>query len=357
MAVTTGYKLSVFLAMVTFLQVKTSERMTNNSFDAMLKAFLKCCPAVSELTQTYSKMKNFLRAVGLGYDMIHVCKNNCVLFRKDYANLSECPKCKSSRWKDGDAVKRIPHKVLRHFPIIPRLQRLFHDAQTREDVLWHSRNQEYRDRNVMSHPSHGSDWTSFNQKHKEFAAEPRNIRLGLATDGFNPFGHQSATYSMWPVLVIPYNMPPNVCTKESNYIMALLIPGPKSPGKDFDVFMEPLVEELQMLWRGVPTRDLYSSPPAEFILRAVIIWCIHDYPALGTMSGRTTHGYNACVRCDRNPLSYTILRKVCYIRHHHFLDKDKLRLRKYRRPMFKEKHENRDAPKRLTSIELQQELE
>ena len=92
-----------------------------------------------KLSHTYSKMKNFLRVVGIGYDMTHVCKNNFVLFREDYANLSECPKCKSSRWKDSDAVKRIPHNVLRHFPITPRLQRLFHDAETREDVLWHSR--------------------------------------------------------------------------------------------------------------------------------------------------------------------------------------------------------------------------
>src|SRR4051812_23349514 len=95
----------------------------------------------------------------------------------------------------------------------------------------------------MSHPSHGSEWKSFNQKHKEFAADPRNIRIGLASDGFNPFGHQGATYSMWPVLVIPYNMPPNVCTKESNYMVALLIPGPKSPGKDFDC-------SWSLLWRN-----------------------------------------------------------------------------------------------------------
>ena len=40
------------------------------------------------------------------------------------------------------------------------------DGETREDVLWHSRNQEYRDQNVMSHPSHGSDWKSFNQHKK-----------------------------------------------------------------------------------------------------------------------------------------------------------------------------------------------
>ena len=108
-AVTRGNKLSVFSAMVTFLQVKTSEWMTNRSFDVMLAAFRKAFPDTSELPHTYSIMKNFLCVVGIGYDMIHVCKNNCVLFRKDYANLSECPKCKSSRWKDGDAVKRIPH--------------------------------------------------------------------------------------------------------------------------------------------------------------------------------------------------------------------------------------------------------
>ena len=86
---------------------------------------------------------------------------------------------------------------------------------------------------------------------------------------------------MWPVLVIPYKMPPNVFTKESNYMMALLIPGPTSPGKDFDLFMEPLVEELQQLWRGVITRDLYSSPPADFFLHVVIIWCIHDLSGFG----------------------------------------------------------------------------
>ena len=107
----------------------------------------------------------------------------------------------------------------------------------------------------MSHPSHGSEWKSFNDKHKEFATDPRNIRLGLASDGFNPFGHQSATYSMWPVLVIPYNMPPNFYTKESNYMMALLIPGPKSPGKDFDLFMETLEIGLfeQTGWRVIAT--------------------------------------------------------------------------------------------------------
>ena len=59
--------------------------MTNKSFDAMLAAFRKSFPDASELPHTYNKMKNSLCEVGIGYDMIHVCKNNCVLFQKDYA--------------------------------------------------------------------------------------------------------------------------------------------------------------------------------------------------------------------------------------------------------------------------------
>ena len=43
--------------------------------------------------------------------------------------------------------------------------------------------------------------------------------------------------------------------QKSNFMMALLIPGPKSLGKDFDVFLEPLIEDLLDLWKGVPTYD------------------------------------------------------------------------------------------------------
>ena len=52
------------------------------------------------------------------------------------------------------------------------------------------------------------------------------MRLALATDGFNPFGTMSNSYSMWPVVLVPYNMPSWKCMKESFFMMSLLIPGP-----------------------------------------------------------------------------------------------------------------------------------
>jgi hypothetical protein len=62
--------------------------------------------------------------------------------------------------------------------------------------------------NVMSRPTDGEAWKYFDSKEKSFASDPRNLRLPLATDGFNPFGNMSTQYSMWPVLLTPLNLPP-----------------------------------------------------------------------------------------------------------------------------------------------------
>lgn len=83
--------------------------------------------------------------------------------------------------------------------------------------------------------------------------------LAFLQMGFNPFGKMSASYSMWPVFVMPYNLPPWACMDQCNLMMTLLIPGPNSPGKDFDLFLEPLVEELIELWKGVSTYDALSG--------------------------------------------------------------------------------------------------
>ena len=79
------------------------------------------------------------------------------------------------------------------------------------------------------------------------------MRLAVTTDGFDPFDSFSSTYSMWPVLVMPLNLLPWECVNPSNCFMSLLILGPTSLGKDFDVFLKPLIDELQELWKGVNT--------------------------------------------------------------------------------------------------------
>jgi hypothetical protein len=227
---------------------------------------------------------------------------------------------------------------------------MFVNNETTEQAQWHKLKRHPKEKE-MSHPADGDAWQDFDRKYPDFANDARNLRLGLATDGFNPFSEKNTNYSMWPVLVMPYNMPPWVCMDESNFMMALLIPGPASPGKDFDVFLEPLIEELLQLWNGVRTYDALSGK--NFDLRAVVLWCIHDYPALSTLSGRTTKGYFACIHCDKNPLSYRLRSKIGYFGHFRFLPMGH-RLR--RNNEFVGLHESNEPPSKFSIEELMAEL-
>ena len=59
------------------------------------------------------------------YNAYHACPNDCLLYRNEYENDVVCSKCGEHHYKEDMVGKTIPRKVLRHFPIIPRLGHLF----------------------------------------------------------------------------------------------------------------------------------------------------------------------------------------------------------------------------------------
>ncbi|KAK1551520.1 hypothetical protein QYE76_016536 [Lolium multiflorum] len=67
---------------------------------------------------------------------------------------------------------------------------------------------------MLTHPSDAGQWEALDIAFPRFGGDARNIRLGMSTDGLNPFGNQSSTHSTWPVFVWPYNLPPWLCTKQ-----------------------------------------------------------------------------------------------------------------------------------------------
>ncbi len=107
-------------------------------------------------------------------------------------------------------------------------------------MRWHS---ECRTKDgIMRHPADTPAWKTFDFNHPHFASEIRNVRLGMAADGFNPFRTMNTQHSTWPIILIPYNLPPWLCMKPSNFILSTLIPGPSSPKAHIDVFMQPLLK-------------------------------------------------------------------------------------------------------------------
>jgi len=95
-------------------------------------------------------------------------------------------------------------------------------------------------------------WKNFDRKHVSFVSDPCNVRLGLCSDGFNPYIQASSSpYSCWPVIVTPYNLPPEMCMTKPFMFLTCLIPGPSNPKASIDVYLEPLIDDLNKLWNGI----------------------------------------------------------------------------------------------------------
>ncbi|GKF70730.1 hypothetical protein Tco_0203787, partial [Tanacetum coccineum] len=195
---------------------------------------------------------------------------------------------------------------------------------TAKKITWHA-TEKCTEPDNMQHPVDGRAWKNFDTKYPDFAKEPRNVRLGL--DAL--FDNLSQAYSMWPMILATYNLPPWLCMKESSFMLTLLIPDPKSPGKDIDVYLRPLIDDLKDLWAkpGVETIDVATS--LKFNMRAMVLWTINDFTARSSLSRWSGQGYKRCPTCNEDTPSVRVLGKTAYLGHIRFLKKP----RKWRRSL------------------------
>ncbi|XP_019254950.1 PREDICTED: uncharacterized protein LOC109233515 [Nicotiana attenuata] len=212
------------------------------------------------------------------------------------------------------ANSKIPAKVLRYFPLKPRLQRIFMCPETAAAMRWHA-NERPNDGNIR-HPADGEAWKPFDSLHPDFSRDARN----------------------------------------PEYIMlSMIIQGPSSPGNDIDVYLRPLIEELKELWEtGIDTFDAETNQ--TFRMRAALMWTVSDFPTLAMLSGWSTKGRLACPTCNYDTCSRYLKHshKMCYLGHRRFLPRD----HPFRRDKksFDGKEEHRPAPAPLSGEEVFEEL-
>ncbi|KAK1626368.1 hypothetical protein QYE76_000683, partial [Lolium multiflorum] len=135
-----------------------------------------------------------------------------------------------SRFEDrnGDGQKRqttVAKNILRYLPVLPRIQRLFMTEDTAQQMRWAVEGNRYTDK--MIHPSDGTAWKNFVKKFPLKAGDPRSVAVAISTDGFNPYG-------------------------------------PKYPGKNMNVYLEPLVDDLVRGWEGRGIRTYDASKKEYF---------------------------------------------------------------------------------------------
>ena len=66
-------------------------------------------------------------------------------------------------------------------------------------------------------------------------------------------------------------------------MLTLLIPGPSTPGKDMDLFLRPLVVELEELWKdGVLVHEAVDGKGRKVC--TALLWMVNDFPARSIFS-------------------------------------------------------------------------
>ena len=117
--------------LIRLLHIKLLGGWSDRSINLLLDLLDDALPKGSALPRTFHEAKKLGKSIGIGYNSIHACENDCILYWKGNVDLNSCSKCKVSRWKserkslDGKPVHKVPRKVLRYFPIKKQLKRLF----------------------------------------------------------------------------------------------------------------------------------------------------------------------------------------------------------------------------------------
>jgi hypothetical protein len=120
-----GARYTKLAATILLQNLCTVHGVSNNFTDVLFTILHRhLLPEGNILPKNQYAAKSLTSTLGLSYNNIHACGKGYVLFRGEYVDAECCPKCDGPRFSDADR-KKYPVKVLRHFPIIPRLQRMF----------------------------------------------------------------------------------------------------------------------------------------------------------------------------------------------------------------------------------------
>ena len=264
-----------------------------DKFLMRVKRFSKC-----DLDTLYKMKKRLEELSELMAESYDCCVKSCLAFTGPHKELKACPRCQKPRYRQNGQ----PMKTYRYIPFIPRLMAFFLNQELNKRMRYRSEGHPKARADKSGHMSDVFDGTHYRDLlEKEvtidghglghtYFSDPRDIALGLGTDGVNPWRRRKSTF--WPILLYNFNLPPEERFHDNNAICVGEVPGPGKP-KDMDSFLYPLVQELLKLSVGVQAYDVVEGE--MFTLRAYLITVFGDIPAVSMLL--RMKGHNACSPC------------------------------------------------------------
>jgi hypothetical protein len=170
-----GKEWTVLRFMLHLLIVKVKSGWSDNSFNEPLTLLDNLLPKPNLVPRNTYEAKKIINPLKMRVQRIHACRNHCILYHGDYAELEKCPNCDASRYKSNadfaverviasKGVKRkvggkksafsqveeeysictdtasqckVPALVMWYLLVEDHLKRLFSNPKTVESMTWH----------------------------------------------------------------------------------------------------------------------------------------------------------------------------------------------------------------------------
>jgi len=80
-------------AILKLFNIKARNGWTDRSFSELLELLHEMLPEGNMLSTRHYEAKKILYPMGMEYQKIHVCPNDCILYRKEFETLTKCSRC------------------------------------------------------------------------------------------------------------------------------------------------------------------------------------------------------------------------------------------------------------------------
>ncbi|THU94655.1 hypothetical protein K435DRAFT_667941, partial [Dendrothele bispora CBS 962.96] len=148
------------------------------------------------LPKLHAQQRRLLFLGGFKPQEYHCCVNSCVCYTGAYENHQQCPYCKEPRLHPSGK----PRKIFTYIPLIPRLSALFRNHDMAKKMRY--RHDRAAAKDIIEDVFDGAQYKTLQNTSvrvgdthydRNYFSDPREVALGLSTDGFAPFKRRSKT--------------------------------------------------------------------------------------------------------------------------------------------------------------------
>lgn len=212
------------------------------------------CPKCASLYQ----LENCTRHVG-----DQIVSSLCTYIYKPFRSKRECGAALVRKVILGSGkVYFYPHKLYCFNSIIDQVEGLLERPGAPEMCKrWRERQLED---DIIVDVYDGSIWKDFLKfKGDNFLNAPRNLAFAINVDWFQPFKRRNDR-SVGVLYLVLLNLPKEERFKWENIILEGIVPEMAKEPKSLNTFLEPIVDELKALWKGVKLSTSQSSIPLKY---------------------------------------------------------------------------------------------